>query len=93
MKIATYNINGIRARMETVTTWLSEQAPDVALLQEIKIGAARPRYALNLFGDLSLGLASRSEGDLRRPEPAFGVGVFDMLFSADLGAKITMTTE
>jgi hypothetical protein len=37
MRIATYNINGIRARLETVTAWLSEKAPDVALLQEIKI--------------------------------------------------------
>ena len=36
MKIATYNINGIRARFETVTAWLAEARPDVALLQEIK---------------------------------------------------------
>ena len=41
MKIATFNINGIRARMETVTSWLSEQAPDVALLQEIRDLLAR----------------------------------------------------
>lgn len=36
MKIATYNINGIKARYETVSTWLREDAPDVAVLQEIK---------------------------------------------------------
>jgi exodeoxyribonuclease III len=37
MKIATYNINGIRARFETVTAWLQAETPDVALLQETKI--------------------------------------------------------
>ena len=36
MRIATFNINGIRARIEAVTAWLTESSPDVALLQEIK---------------------------------------------------------
>ena len=36
MKIATFNINGIKARIETLLTWLDEAEPDVAILQEIK---------------------------------------------------------
>ncbi len=36
MKIATYNINGIKARLEALTDWLTMAAPDVACLQEIK---------------------------------------------------------
>lgn len=36
MKIATFNINGIKARIEALTDWLKEARPDVALLQEIK---------------------------------------------------------
>ena len=36
MKIATFNINGIKARIETLSKWLAEAQPDVALLQEIK---------------------------------------------------------
>ncbi|MDS9466113.1 exodeoxyribonuclease III [Paracoccus sp. MBLB3053] len=36
MKIATFNINGVRARIETLTSWLSEAQPDVVVLQEIK---------------------------------------------------------
>ncbi|WP_114287109.1 exodeoxyribonuclease III [Candidatus Halocynthiibacter alkanivorans] len=36
MKIATYNINGIKARINALTDWLKEAEPDVALLQEIK---------------------------------------------------------
>ncbi|NET85046.1 MAG: exodeoxyribonuclease III, partial [Moorea sp. SIO1F2] len=36
MKIASFNINGIKARIGALTDWLTEAAPDVALLQEIK---------------------------------------------------------
>lgn len=36
MKIATFNINGIKARIETLRAWLEETQPDVAVLQEIK---------------------------------------------------------
>ena len=36
MKIATFNINGIKARIEALSDWLTEARPDVALLQEIK---------------------------------------------------------
>ncbi|MDX2289815.1 MAG: exodeoxyribonuclease III [Hyphomicrobiaceae bacterium] len=36
MKLATWNINGVKARLETALTWLKEAAPDVVCLQEIK---------------------------------------------------------
>ncbi len=36
MKIATFNINGIKARIEALPRWLAEAAPDVVCLQEIK---------------------------------------------------------
>jgi exodeoxyribonuclease III len=36
MKIATWNINGIKARLEGALAWLRETAPDVACFQEIK---------------------------------------------------------
>lgn len=36
MKIASFNINGIKARINALSDWLDEAAPDVALLQEIK---------------------------------------------------------
>ncbi len=36
MKIATWNVNSIKARLPRVLEWLAEAAPDVALLQEIK---------------------------------------------------------
>ena len=36
MKIATWNINGVRARMPQLLVWLGEASCDVVLLQEIK---------------------------------------------------------
>ena len=36
MKIVTWNINGIKARLEVLVRWLKEADPDVVCLQEIK---------------------------------------------------------
>ncbi|GGE79207.1 exodeoxyribonuclease III [Sphingomonas prati] len=36
MKIATFNINGVRARLPRLLEWLEETQPDVACLQELK---------------------------------------------------------
>jgi exodeoxyribonuclease-3 len=36
VKIATWNVNGIRARMEQVVAWVADEKPDVLCLQEIK---------------------------------------------------------
>jgi len=36
MRIATWNINGVKARIAGLTTWLRETSPDVVCLQEIK---------------------------------------------------------
>lgn len=36
MKIATYNVNGIRARLPVLLRWLEQETPDVVCLQELK---------------------------------------------------------
>jgi exodeoxyribonuclease III len=36
MKLATWNVNGIRARQAQVQEWIARERPDVACLQEIK---------------------------------------------------------
>ena len=36
MKVATYNLNGIRARLPRLVEWLEREKPDVACLQELK---------------------------------------------------------
>jgi exodeoxyribonuclease-3 len=37
MKIVTWNVNSIRARLERVVAWLESTSPDVVCLQEIKV--------------------------------------------------------
>lgn len=36
MKIATWNINGVKARLQNVKRWLEQAEPDIVCLQEIK---------------------------------------------------------
>ena len=36
MKIATYNVNGIGARLSALLRWMAESKPDVVCLQELK---------------------------------------------------------
>jgi len=50
VKIASFNINGIKAREKALMTWLSEAQPDVALLQEIK--SVSENFPSDLFKDL-----------------------------------------
>ena len=49
MKIATFNINGIKARIQALSDWLDEAQPDVALLQEIK--SVDENFPRELFED------------------------------------------
>lgn len=51
MKIATFNINGIKARIEALPEWLETARPDVACLQEIKsVDEAFPREMFEAMG-------------------------------------------
>jgi len=51
MKFATFNINGVKARIDTLLTWLKDDAPDVAILQEIKsVDEAFPREEIEALG-------------------------------------------
>ena len=40
MKVATFNVNGVKGRLPRLLEWLAETRPDVACLQEIKTGDA-----------------------------------------------------
>ena len=36
LRIATFNINGIRSRLPSLLAWLAKEKPDIACLQELK---------------------------------------------------------
>ena len=51
MRIATWNIAGVRARIELLVKWLGEEKPDVVVLQEIKtVDEAFPRAEIEALG-------------------------------------------
>ncbi|MEM6834336.1 MAG: exodeoxyribonuclease III [Sphingomonadales bacterium] len=51
MKLATFNINGVKARLPRLLEWLEEAQPDVACLQEIKsVDENFPRLEIEALG-------------------------------------------
>ncbi|MBL8584246.1 MAG: exodeoxyribonuclease III [Rhizobiaceae bacterium] len=51
MKIVTWNINGVKARLGNLLHWLQESAPDIVCLQEIKsVDEQFPRAEIEALG-------------------------------------------
>jgi exodeoxyribonuclease-3 len=51
MRIATWNVNSLKARMEAVEKWLERAAPDVLLMQETKLADAdAPAMPFSMLG-------------------------------------------
>src|SRR6476619_1610472 len=51
MRIATWNVNSIKARLAAAKEWLSESAPDIVCMQEIKCtDEAFPRLEFEELG-------------------------------------------
>ncbi len=51
MKIATWNINGVKARIENLVAWLAAAQPDIVCLQEIKsVDEQFPRAEIEALG-------------------------------------------
>lgn len=74
MKIASWNVNSIRARLSTLTRWLDAQQPDILLLQETKVtdndfpseDLSRRGYAVVFAGQKSYnGVAILSQHPIR----------------------------
>src|ERR1700691_313208 len=59
MKIASWNVNSIRARLDQVTAWLKDRNPDVLLMQELK-GAEFPTNVFTELGYESAAVAQRT---------------------------------
>ena len=55
MRIATWNVNSVNARIETVLAWFREANPDVACLQEIK--CVDEKFPVEAFESLGYNVA------------------------------------
>src|SRR5262247_3063220 len=60
MRIATWNVNSLRARLEKVMWWLERAKPDVLLMQETKLADADVPVAA--FRERGYELAHHGEG-------------------------------
>ena len=61
MKIATYNVNGIKSRLPNLLAWLERERPDIACLQELKApDAAFPSLAVAAAGYKCVAKGQRS---------------------------------
>ncbi|MBA5776720.1 exodeoxyribonuclease III [Stappia sp. F7233] len=59
MKIATWNINGVKARIDTVLDWLKSESPDIACFQEIK--SVDENFPREPFEDLGYNVATHGQ--------------------------------
>src|SRR5215471_17414949 len=51
MRIATWNVNSIKQRVDNLAAWLKERAPDIVCLQETKcVDDAFPRETFEVLG-------------------------------------------
>lgn len=61
MKLATFNVNGIKTRLPQLLDWLHKEAPDVVCLQELKaLDGMFPQAALKEAGYSALWKGQRS---------------------------------
>jgi exodeoxyribonuclease-3 len=96
LTVATWNVNGIRARQEQFLEWMGRDRPDVVCLQEIKVSPEKLPEACNLedywcywhgaggYSGVSLGLRR----DAFPEEPKFSHPPFDLetrIVAAEVG--------
>ncbi|MES2759326.1 MAG: exodeoxyribonuclease III [Pseudomonadota bacterium] len=79
MRIATFNINGMNARLPALLQWLEEKQPDVACLQELKTPHEKfPEEAINAAGYQAIWHGQKSWNGVailvRGDEPVVEVG-------------------
>jgi len=86
MKIATWNVNSIRAREERLLKWLATQQPDVVCLQELKVveeafpfeALRKAGYHAAVYGQKTYnGVAILARTEPTDVERGFGNGVDD----------------
>jgi exodeoxyribonuclease-3 len=77
MRIATWNVNSLKARLEKVAWWLERAKPDVLLLQETKL--ADSDAPVPEFRDLGYEFAHHGEGRWNGVAIASRVGLTDVV--------------
>ncbi|OLB98914.1 MAG: exodeoxyribonuclease III [Candidatus Rokubacteria bacterium 13_1_40CM_68_15] len=77
MRIATWNVNSLRARLEKVTWWLARARPDVLMMQETKLADADA--PADVFKNVGYELVHHGEGRWNGVAIASRVGIGDVV--------------
>ena len=77
MRIATWNVNSLKARLDKVAWWIERARPDVLLMQETKLGDADA--PADAFRDLGYELAHHGEGRWNGVAIASRCGIADVV--------------
>src|SRR5258708_35113764 len=88
MRIATWNVNSLKARLEKLEWWIDRAKPDVLLLQETKLADGDVPHAL--FERLGYRLAHHGEGRWNGVAIASRVGIDDVV--TNLGQPLRAAT-
>lgn len=79
IRIATWNVNSLKARLERVTSWIDRAAPDVLVIEETKLtDDEAPR---DVFAALGYELAHHGEGGRNGVAIASKLGISDVTVS------------
>jgi exodeoxyribonuclease III len=91
MRIATWNVNSLKARLEKVVWWLDRARPDVLLMQETKLKDADS--PVKAFRDEGYELAHHGEGRWNGVAIASRVGIADVVANFGEPLRAARTAE
>src|SRR5438552_5561797 len=91
MRIATWNVNSLKARLDKVAWWLERARPDVLLMQETKLADAdAPAQA---FRDAGYELAHHGEGRWNGVAIASRCGIADVVTNFGEPLRLARTPD
>ena len=85
MRIATWNVNSLNARMEKVEWWLKRARPDVLLLQETKLADQDAPSWRSRWPATTSSITARAAGTASRSPPGKGSGMSGPVTNFGLG--------
>jgi exodeoxyribonuclease-3 len=91
MRLATWNVNSLKARLDKVTWWLERARPDVLLMQETKLSDADA--PADAFHRLGYALAHHGEGRWNGVAIASRCGIEDVVTNFGLPLRRAETDE
>ncbi len=91
MRIATWNVNSLKARLDKVVWWIERTGPDVLLMQETKL--ADPDAPVETFERAGYTLTHHGEGRWNGVAIASRVGLADVVTNFGLPLRAPTTAD